>query len=64
MNLNHTPTLDAQALARDHEDTTASVPRDVESAPLATSHPAHASDEPSPSERLYETYRLWAFTGR
>ena len=66
MSLNHTPALDAQALSRAREDTTAptSPTRDVESAPLATAGPAHAVDEPSPSERLYEAYRLWAFTGR
>jgi len=64
MNLNQSPTLDAQALARDHEATTEPAAREVESASSATASPALAGGEPSPSERLYEAYRLWAFTGR
>ena len=64
MNLKQSPTLDAQALAREHEVTTDVTTREVESAPLDTFRPARAAEEPSPSERLYEAYRLWAFTGR
>ena len=64
MSPKQSPMLDAQALARDHEDTTDVTTPEVEPALLDTSRPARAAEEPSPSERLYEAYRLWAFTGR
>jgi len=64
MNLNPLPTLDSQAPTREHEETTAAAAREDEVASPTTPGPALPGDEPSPSERLYEAYRLWALTGR
>ncbi len=64
MNLNPLPTLDSKAPTREHEETPAAEAREAESASLTTPGPAPANAEPSRSERLYEAYRLWAFTGR
>ena len=66
MNPNESPTLDdqAQSPARDRDETAAVEAREDEPASLTIPDCAPASAEPSPSERLYEAYRLWAFTGR
>jgi len=64
MNLNPSPTLDAQAPTRDHEETTAAATHEYEPASVTTPNPALVVDGPSPSERLYEAYRLWALAGR
>jgi hypothetical protein len=64
MNLNQSTTLDAQAPIREHDEAKVSEPRESDSVAPITTRPAPVNDEPSPSERLYEAYRLWAFTGR
>jgi len=64
MNLNQSPTLESQAPTRDFEHTNTAEAHEAESASHTTPGPAPANAELSPSERLYEAYRLWAFTGR
>ena len=64
MNLKPLPALDSQASTRDPEETATAETREADSARLTTPGPATANVEPSPSERLFEAYRLWAFTGR
>jgi hypothetical protein len=64
MNLNPIPTLDSQPPTQEHKEAPAAEAREAESASLTAPVPATADAEPSRSERLYEAYRLWAFTGR
>jgi hypothetical protein len=64
MHLGPLPTLDSQAPTRDREEATTAEAREAKSASLTSPSAAPANSEPSPSERLYEAYRLWAFTGR
>lgn len=64
MNLNISPIVETPA-PMEHEASTAKR-REAETNSVTTPTPGQAADnpEPSPSERLYEAYRLWAFTGR
>ena len=64
MNLNQLTPPEAQAPTRDLDEAKTSEPRESESVSPTATCPAPANSEPSPSERLYEAYRLWAFTGR
>jgi|GEM_PF-5324131 hypothetical protein len=64
MNPNQSSPVDAQALARDHEVKTDLAVHEAEPVPSAEACPRPVDNDPSPSERLYEAYRLWAFTGR
>jgi hypothetical protein len=64
MNPNISPTIDTQAPIRDHEAASVAETRESEPDSITPPRPAVGNHEPSPSERLYEAYRLWAFTGR
>ena len=63
MNPNISRTIDTQAPIRDLEEELVAESREAEPDSI-TPRPSVDNHEPSPSERLYEAYRLWAFTGR
>ena len=64
MNLNVSQAIDAQASIREHEAAAGAEAHQAAVDPIATPDSTVAGHETSPSERLYEAYRLWCLSGR